>query len=271
MPAWRKVGIGILVWLLTAYCSPLCAARSLSITSNTSSLFGDEEVTISASASGFTDGETIYIKGALYQEGSTNYFGYTKKDSDWIKNGETTTNQRSVIIGQWDQNLVVKSDFTDSGFKGEGDYKLKVGFYYMTSGGNLSGVNWSNNNVTVSLNEPDPTPSNSPTPTNTPTNTPANTPTSAHTPTSTPKPTATPTPTKEVTPTPEQGQTGRGIDDESENRNVLGVESESNTTPSAILKRPSSYKTFIITFLFISLGCAILSLAVVLRKQFFPI
>ncbi len=169
------------------------AARNLTISANKDSLFGDEELTLIASASGFTNGETIYIKGAFYQEGSASYFGYTKNGDNWIKNGDSTLNQKSIQIGQWDGSIIAKSDFVDSGYKGEGGYKFKIGFYYFTSGGNLSSVNWSDNNLGINLNEPDPTPTSSPAPTPTPT--PTSSPTSTPTPTKTPTPARTPTPT----------------------------------------------------------------------------
>lgn len=177
------------------------AARNLTIASVKNTLFGFEDAIITASASGFTDNETIYIKGAFYQEGSTNYFGYTKKDDDWIKNGESTTSQKQIKINEWDQVLTVKSDFEDSGYKGEGDYKLKVGFYYITSGGNLSSVNWSSNILDININEPDPTPTPTPEPTLTPT--PTSAPTANPTPTPTKTPTPTPVPTIKISsPTP---------------------------------------------------------------------
>jgi len=271
MPAFWKVGGIILLWLLTAYCSPLFAARSLSITSDKSSLFGGEEAIITASASGFTDGEIIYIKGALYQEGSTNYFGYTQKDSSWVKNGESTTNQRQASIGIWDGKLVVKSDFSDSGYKGEGEYRAKVGFYYLTSGGNVSSVNWSTNSLLMTLNEPDPTPTNSPTPTNTPTNSPQ--PTSIHTPIFTPKPTNTsspkPTEKKTLTPTKNMSEMSTSSGQQGEEEDVLGAKADDTATSSVTMERVPSYKVFIITFLFIGIGSALLSLAFVLRKQFF--
>ena len=122
---------------------------------------------VSASTSGFTNGEAIYIKGAFYKNGSSNYFGYTRKEEEWIKNGEASINQKIIKIGEWDNSLKVKSDFLDSGFKGEGNYKFKVGFYYLTSGDKLSSVNWSDNSFEIIINEPDPTPvpTSSPTPT----------------------------------------------------------------------------------------------------------
>lgn len=170
------------------------AARSVNITTNKSSLFGDEDATITAILSGFTDGETIYIKGAFYQDGTTNYFAYTKNGDSWVKNGSSTTSQRQVKIGEWDGNLTIKSDFSDSGYKGEGDYKLKIGFYYTTSGGNLSSVNWSANILDFNINEPDPTPTPTPSPSPSPTQTsstaksPSPSPISIKSPSPTPKP-----------------------------------------------------------------------------------
>lgn len=145
-----------IIFFLFFSCSQVYAARSMIITSSKSSLFGDEELTLSASMSGFTNNETIYIKGAFYNDGSTNYFGLTKYNDNFIKNGESTVTQKQITVGNWDNNLIVKPDFTDSGFIGENTYKLKVGFYYLTSGGNISPVNWSNA-LDVAISLPDPT------------------------------------------------------------------------------------------------------------------
>ncbi len=148
--------IFLLLFLISS--KPVFAARDLSIlSSDKSSIFGDEYLMLTASTSGFTDGETIFMKGAFFQEGSTNYFGFTKSIDNWIKNSETAINQNKIEIGSWDKKVLIKSDFADSGYKGEGGYKLKLGFYYYTSGGNLSSVNWSSNNVNVDISEPDPT------------------------------------------------------------------------------------------------------------------
>ncbi len=118
-----------------------------------------------ASHSGFTTGETIYVKGAFYKDGSTNYFGYTRKDDSWVKNGASMLDQRGIKIGEWDGNLLVKSDFTDSGYQGEDGYYFKLGFYYPNSTGGYSSVNWSSNILAINVNAPDaaPTPSLVPT------------------------------------------------------------------------------------------------------------
>lgn len=139
--------------------SGVFAARKISITSDKPSIALDEEMTITASTSGFTDGEKIYLKGAFYKEGSSNYFGFTKFNDSWIKNSETSKSQREVTIGGWDNSVVVKLDYDDTGYTGVGDYKFKLGFYYLTSGGNISSVNWSTNSLDVSIeNEPALTP-----------------------------------------------------------------------------------------------------------------
>ena len=204
----------LLLFLAVTFSVPVSfAARSLVISSDKTTLMGYEQMTITASASGFTNGETIYIKGAFYQDGSTNYFGYTKSGDNWIKNSNSTLNQRTVKIGDWDNSLVIESDFSDSGFKGEGNYKFKVGFY---TSSNTSSVNWSSNNLDIYLNEPDPTLTNTPTPgpTEVPTLTPTPLPTPSKTPT--PKPSVSPTPIKSLTPTKESQK------DENLSSRVLG-------------------------------------------------
>jgi hypothetical protein len=193
----------VVVHILFLNTSQAFAARNISIESaSKTALFGDEEVTLNASPSGFTDGETIYIKGAFYQEGgaTNNYFGFTRNGDNWIKNGDPNANQRQVKIGEWNGNVIVKADFADSGYKGEGGYKLRLGFYYITSTGNISSsVSWSTNSVDLNLSEPDPTPTDTPTKEPTPTKTPTPIPFKTPTPTPSTKPTVTKTITKSAT------------------------------------------------------------------------
>lgn len=260
-----KAIIVLIAFLFFLHFSPHAfAARSISISADKASLFGEEELTTTASSSGFTNGETIYIKGAFYQEGSSNYFGYTKNVDNWIKNGDSTLNQKSIQIGQWDGSLTVKSDFVDSGYNGEGGYKFKIGFYYITSGGNPSSVNWSSNSLDININEPDPTLTPTPTETPTPTLTPTATPTSTPAPTKTPTPIPnTPTPKPSSTPTPETLPT-----------DVLGENTESEATDGNVLianKVKKSDKTF--QKLFIILGiivflsaCGIVGFPIIKKK-----
>lgn len=137
------------------------AARNIYITSDKSSLANEDELIITASPSGFTNGEKVYIKGAFFKEGSSNYFGLTKNNDSWIKNSITALSQREVGMGSWDNFLIVKPDYSDNGFLGTGDYRFKVGFYYLTSSGNTSSINWSVNEINIKINS---APSVEPTP-----------------------------------------------------------------------------------------------------------
>ncbi len=212
--------------------APALAARRIEIIGDKTSVIGDEEITVTASASGFTEGEKIYIKGAFFQSGSSNYFGYTKGESGWIKNSAQSADQRSVVMGSWDGNIVVKSDFSDSGFTGEGEYLFRLRFYY----GDFTGE-WSTNTLAVTLNQPDPTITLTPTPK------PLETvkPTDTIAPTHTPSPLSTPTkiPTHAPTKFPttiltfailgKQVATGSGRDPES---GTVSVRTKSNAGPA---------------------------------------
>lgn len=149
------------------------AVRKITIQSDTTHLSGEQSAQVYASMSGMIDGEKLRIKGAFFSPGSTNYFGYTKSSDVWVKNGASTSDQREVEIGKWDGYAEVKSDFSDSGYSGEGDYLLKLGFYYYTQSGTLSSVQWSENSIPFVINAPDPSatpvPTLAPTVTRTPT------------------------------------------------------------------------------------------------------
>lgn len=178
-------------WIFFVFSpSHIYATRSISIVSDKTTLFGNEEIILTASSSGFTEGETVYIKGAFYQNGSSNYFGFSKSGDEWIKNSASNISQRAIKIGEWDGKLNAKPDFTDSGYKGEGDYLIKLGYYF----GSAASVNWSSNSLPVYVNEPDPTPTSTLIPTQIPTAT--------HTPTNVPVVTFTPTPLPSLTLTP---------------------------------------------------------------------
>lgn len=185
-----------LLWL--AFVSHVSAARVMTITGNTSSLLGDDMLTVTASPSGFTDGETIYLKGAFFQSGTSNYFGFTKNEEVWVKNSASNLSQRQVKIGDWDGTIYLKVDFSDSGYKGEGEYPIKIRYYY----GSSMTADWSANSLLVNISEPDPTI----TPTVNPTSTPTESPKLTSIPSAVPTSTCTPmTPTTVVareSPTP---------------------------------------------------------------------
>lgn len=246
----------------------------MTITSAILSLSGDEEMTITASYSGFTNGEIIYLKGVFFKDGQTNYLGYTKKNDTWVKSSATNADQRSITIGQWDGTLVSKPDWRDTGYAGDGGYSAKVGFYYLT-GGDLSSVNWSSNNLAVSLTAPTPTPtatlvpSSTPKPTDVPaTSVPVPSQTNIPPPVNTAVPTvltASMSPTKKMTPSLSPTQK---MASESSGLQVLGETTDPIPTPESLV--PSgrvSYKPLIITMLLVSIGLALIAGVLVWLKR----
>ena len=232
----------------------VCAARSISITGNKTTLAGDEELQVTASASGFSDGEILNIKGAFFQpvqSGAPNYFGYTKNADSWVKNSMTSGEQRTVKIGEWDGNILVRSDFNDSGFKGEGDYSLKLGFYIAGS----TTVNWSSNVLSIFINAPDPTPTISPTPTSTPIQDSTPIPTA----TATPAPTNTPTPT--IKPTPTRAATIAAMIIPEDDDDVLVASESASSTARVAESIGSVYRSYAISSGLIGAGLGILSMA----------
>lgn len=159
----KKQFFALFVTIILIQPSAVQAARSIVISADKTSLINDEEMIVSASVSGFTQGEKIYTKGAFFLDGSSNYFGYTKNNDQWVKNSESAVNQKQVEIGNWDLNTNVKGDHLDSGFIGKGEYNFKLGYYYITSGGNISSINWSENILKITLDPPLPTNTNTPT------------------------------------------------------------------------------------------------------------
>jgi len=247
------------------------AARSISISTPITTIFGDEHILLTASASGFIDGETIYIKGAFFQPGSSNYFGYSKKtDNTWVKNGETAIAQQAVVIGAWDNQLVVKSDFADSGYHGEGEYGLKLGYYYVTNNAVPSSVNWSINTVSIAISEPDPTPTHTPTLTATPTQQPAPTalPSPSLFPTS--KPTTRPLPTQNIyiplyEPTVKYTSDILGTDTEATERGSLQHASDTSDIASFSSYQRGS-QVLVFALLFVGIGTALLACGLALEK-----
>jgi hypothetical protein len=165
----KRLLVGFLITCFLFFPPVTFASHKLTISSDKASLSPDEQATVTLQFSGFDLGETLYVKGAFFIEGSSNYFGLSKNGDSWIKNSASVTSQPGVTLSSSDPLLTIKSDSSDSGFHGEGDYKLKVGYYYTTSGGNVSSVNWSDNILSMHLSSP---PTNTPTPSPTPTNTP---------------------------------------------------------------------------------------------------
>lgn len=229
-------------------------AKSLTVMVPVSSLNGDQEMTVLASSSGLVSTDTIYIKGAFFSEGSSNYFGYTKFGDSWIKNSATTTSQKKVNVGEWDGQLTVKPDYTDTGFTESGMYQFKVGFYTIASDTDPSSVKWSN---TVSIFLEKPLPTLTPVPTNTqhPTSVPTLIPTNVPLVINTSIPINVPTVKKKMTPTPtEMEEVVLGTHSEATPTGVISVTS----TPTPVLQ--SHTTQYAIVFVFVGAGIGILAL-----------
>jgi hypothetical protein len=178
---------GFAILCLTNPLKNIHAVRKMIITSDRTSIIGEDIINLTASCSGFTNSENIRIKGAFRKDGSTNYFGISYDGNNEIKNNAASDNQRLVTIGDWDGQLHVKGDYTDTGYVGNGEYLLRLGFYYLNSKNELSSVEWSDNSIPVSITGPTPTLTPTLTPTKSPT--PTKTPTPSITPYKTPNPT----------------------------------------------------------------------------------
>src|SRR3989344_2214430 len=190
----------------------------------------DDVVTIAASASGLQNSKQ-YLEVAFTKEGETaSYFGLTKNLSEeWYqyKSSPTTSDLNSYFYsftpvgGTWSGQLMAKIDISDSGFKGAGNYIVKLNKFITSSG------SFSNNSVTVAVNvtltpvpptaisipqnTSIPASTSMPTPTKTPTPSPSKSPTV--TTTKTPTPSASPTsangslsPTINISPTGTEGE-----------------------------------------------------------------
>lgn len=123
--------------------------QSFNIQINKNNIDSKDIVEINIDLKALTPNTSYYLKPSFYQEGSTNYFGYSEINNSWIKNSVTATNQYKITTdssGNWQGKLNTKVDPDDSGFKGSGDYQLKVGRYTDTG----SGLTWSNN-ISVSI------------------------------------------------------------------------------------------------------------------------
>lgn len=155
----KKTFLVVFLSLLFVLPSTVYSARNIQIDSSINSLLPDSELSVKASTLGFVDEEIIYIKGAFFKEGSSNYFGFTNFNNNWIKNSKTAISQKEIQIGSWENEVKIRVDFEDTGFYGVGEYKFKLGFYYINSKGNISSVNWSTNSIPVSIPSlPSPTP-----------------------------------------------------------------------------------------------------------------
>lgn len=185
------------------FSNPALAAISITDISSTIINSQDDAISLTATASGLSS-STQYLQVIFTKEGeATDYLGLTSnQQGEWYKYKSSPSLSEDLQVyfysftpvgGAWTGTISAKLDTDDSGFKGQGNYIVKLA-KYITS----SSPTYSTNQHTLTVNI---TPTPTPTPTSVPTSTPTPTPTSS--PTNTPTPTKTPTPTSiPNTPTP---------------------------------------------------------------------
>ena len=197
----RQVFVFIFFITLSIFSYKLAfAALTITDASPVSISSPDDIITITATASALQN-TTQYLQVGLTKEGeSSNYFGFTKNQSEeWFKykSSPTTSDLNSYFYkftpvgGVWFGQILAKVDVDDIGYKGAGNYTIKL-IKYITSS-----PSYSSNSATITINiafTPTPAPTNTPTPTSSPTPAPTKTPT--------PSPSKIPSPTQKPTPTP---------------------------------------------------------------------
>ncbi len=123
--------------------------KNFTITSDQNTLKDLDPLTINITIENIEPNSSQFLKAAFYKEGSSNYFGLTQVNSNWVKNGSSYDSQFPISTdgsGHWQGNLTVRNDPTDTGYPGSGNYQLKIG-RYSTDG---SGPDWSNSlSVTI--------------------------------------------------------------------------------------------------------------------------
>ncbi|MEK7533943.1 MAG: hypothetical protein AAB600_01260 [Patescibacteria group bacterium] len=194
----RQVFILIfLIFLFILFHKPAFAALTITDVSPVSISSPENVITITATASGLQN-TTQYLQVGLTKGGEvSNYFGFTKNQSEeWFKYKSLPSPSDlssyfykfTPVGGAWSGQILAKVDIEDTGYKGSGNYTIKL-IKYITSS-----ASYSSNSATITVNI---APTSTPIPTNTPTPSPTNTPVPTKTPT--PSPTKSPTPTLKPT------------------------------------------------------------------------
>lgn len=153
-------------------------------------------IIVEASVSGISS-SSAYVQGMFTNISSSDYFGFTwGQKEEWVDyqstNKEFITTRLPILLRDTVQSIWIRPNFENSGYKGPGDYYLKLKRFTGTADTSSE----YSNTLTVGLYEvlttPTPTPTELITSTPTPTETPV---------TLNPTKTPTPTPIKTATPT----------------------------------------------------------------------
>lgn len=176
-----RCAIVILIWfiLLQIFTYSVTAA-TINFTSSQSEMGYDQELTIQASLNIQASDETnYYLRGVFYKEGSSNYCGLTWNGGEWF-GGPYSSDEGwkkflkvSVSNNSWSGELKAKIDQQDSGCQESGSFKFRIQRFNEGSGSSHFD---DQNELTINIVIPTPTPTSSPTPKPQPTSKPTATP-----------------------------------------------------------------------------------------------
>lgn len=148
-------------------------AVSISNQTSQTQIKWDEELLVNSQLNiSLANGTKNYLRGVFYKEGSSNYCGYTHNGNNWYRgpydSSSAIVNLLPVTIqsSSWSGILKAKFDLEDSVCNIPGVYKFKIWRY--NSSGNPSSSDIQNE-LTMEVIFPTPTPTEKPNPTNAPT------------------------------------------------------------------------------------------------------
>lgn len=97
------------------------------IENNPSEINYDQSIEILYSFANVVPTKIYYLAGVFQKEAGSNYFGFTE-NNNWYKYGDEYTNLYKVEIKEssFSGKLKIKPDIDSSGFKGTGDYLIKI-------------------------------------------------------------------------------------------------------------------------------------------------
>lgn len=261
-----------IIWSLFIPLVFAASTQTLSISDVPITLDENAETQITVNLTCTSCSTDSYLRGVFYPSGSS-YFGYTQSnDGTWTNApGGSCTQYYKVLQtdlskeGTWSGALKIKPDAMNPYYNGPGEYLFKVGRYTPSCS---SASVWSGE-ATVAITGPTHTPTPIPSATTTPaptgvvnptvTNTPAPAPTSTVDPSPSPSTSETPSPTQDLNP----DILGESVASDS----VEGANTTANINDEATASgNRSGQSPFVISFLCIGVGLALLSFATAWQK-----
>ena len=197
------------------------------IDNNLTQINYDQSIDLLFSFNNVVPTKSYYLAGVFQQAAGSNYFGFTQNNNNWYKYGDDYTNFYKLDIkdSSLSGKLTLKPDIDSSGFKGTGDYLVKI-FRYCTSSSSCGETK----TLTIKIIAP---PSPSPLPSVSPSPDPSPSPNPSLSPSPTPLPLPSKSPSPKPSPTPSEEDQIDEINFATEAAEVLGA-TESATTAGKI-------------------------------------